>query len=150
MDHRRPPRFGGEGQLRLEDGALGIPGGVIVVVVEAHLARSDDPVVPETLAEPRRGISGPGSGVVGMHAGGSGEPGLRLGQRQRPVGGGRRLPDDDDVPDPRVPGSAQHLEPIRLVGRIGEVAVRIDEQAAARRALSAWPVRCSAPRAEQA
>ncbi len=72
-----------------------------------------------------------------MNPGGGGEPGLGGGKRQRPLGGRWGFTDHDDVPDSAFPGAAEHAVAIGIVGRIGEVAVGVDEQEAIGYRLSA-------------
>ena len=123
----RLPRPGRGVELPVEYVALDLAGRVIVVIVEPHLPRGDDARVGQPLGQPRTGLGGPARGHMGMHAGGGGEPGIAGGEPQGAVGRLGRVPDDDHVADAGRARPRHHLAPIGVIGRIGEVAVRVDE-----------------------
>ena len=62
-----------------------------------------------------------------MNAGGGGESVIGGGEGERPVRRRHGFADHDDPGDTEGPGSLEDGMPIRIVGRIGEVAVGVDQ-----------------------
>jgi hypothetical protein len=65
-----------------------------------------------------------------MDTGGGGEPVVRGGEGEGAVGGGGRFADHDHVPETGRPGALQNLGAVRVVARVGQVAVGVDEHRA--------------------
>jgi hypothetical protein len=123
----RPTHLRGERDLSRERGALGVAGGIVVVVVEP--AFSDRDCLGQKLAQPgqvarcvkRRCVVGMNSrrreyeaGIVGCNLGGYDS---RC----------ERLPDADDRPRARIAGARDYLVAVAAEGRVREVGVAVDE-----------------------
>ena len=69
----------------------------------------------------------PGRRVVGVYAGRHGQPGVGAGESEGAPGRLGRFADHDDPGDAAGPRPGQHLVPIGIVRRVGEMAVGVDE-----------------------
>ena len=133
--------FGRQGELGLEGGAAGGTGGVIVVVVEAHLARPPRSAGPASaLAQPRSASAAPVRGVVGVHAGGGDEPGSAAAMASGALGAApairrSRRPAPRRPPRPaRAPRRGRRRRPESA--RWQWVSISIGRRAAGRRAVT--------------
>jgi hypothetical protein len=102
---------------------------VFVVVVEPHLTGGDHAWMAQPLPQPLRQLGVPTLRVVRVDAGGRGESLLAGGEGERAIGGFRRLTDDDDVGDAGRPGALEDDRAVGVVGRVGEMAVGVAQQA---------------------
>ena len=128
MDDQGLVELAGQADVGGEGGPLGVPGRVVVVVVQPRLPHPDHPLVGQQPAQLLQGGPGEAVGVVGVDPGG----GRHLGQPGGVGGGlpagGQVDPDVDQVPDP-LGGRLGH----HLLGRglqQVQVAVGVDQHAA--------------------
>ncbi len=127
VDHRRLPRPGRDRELGLERQALALAGRVVVMVVEAHLPGGHHPGSPEPLAQPLGGGRAPAFRIMGVHAGGGREAGLLGGEGQSPIGRLGRFSNHHDMGQSRLPCSLENIRAVGIVGRVGQVAVGVDQ-----------------------
>jgi hypothetical protein len=127
VDDRGLPGLARDVELGLERGQLCLPGGVVVVVIEPHLAGRDHAGVAQSLTQPLGHLGAPALRVVRVDAGGGGKARLPGSQGEGAVGGLRGFTDDDDVGDAGRPGALEDLRAVRVVGGVAQVAMGVDE-----------------------
>ncbi len=127
MDHDRLTRLARQPELVFERRPLGLPGRVVVVVIETHLPRGHHPGRSEHAPQPLTGFLRPPARLVGVQAGGGSQPRLALAEREGPLRRLRRFADHHHPPDPRRPGPLEHLRPVGVVVGGGEVTVGVDQ-----------------------
>lgn len=78
VDDDRLIQFQRELNLRAETGSLRVAGGVVVVIIEAHLTKGDAARIGGKLADRRRHLVGPILGIVRMNADGKPNVGVPI------------------------------------------------------------------------
>jgi hypothetical protein len=131
VNHRRLTRFGSEGKLCFEGAMLQGTRRVIVVEVESGLSDGDDPGVSEHATKPLLRLLAPALCIMRMNAGSGRETGVGGGQGQGGFGAATGLSDHHNAAYPCRPGALQHIGQIGCVGRIGQVAVSVDQHVGA-------------------
>ncbi len=127
VDHGRLMSLAREVELGVERDPLGLTGRVVVVIVESHLSSRHHPGIGEHAPEPSGLLRVPTRRLVGVETGRGREPGVGIYEANGAVCGLPRLADDDHVIDARRPGTLQYGGAVRIVRRIAQVAVAVDQ-----------------------
>ena len=128
MDDQGLVELAGQADVGGEGGPLGVPGRVVVVVVQPRLPHPDHPLVGQQPAQLLEGGPGEAVGVVGVDPGGRRHLGQPGGVGGGLPAGGQVDPDVDQVPD-ALGGRLGH----HLLGRglqQVQVAVGVDQHGA--------------------
>jgi hypothetical protein len=126
VNHGGLAYLSGNGELGLERMALGGPGGMIVVIVQAGFPDRYHSGITQEVSQPALGGRIPALRIMRVDTGGGHEPRLAWRQFEGSFRARPGFTDHYDVRHPGSPRALQHGSAIGVVGRISEVTVGVD------------------------